>query len=68
MYNHCHLLPDVFDNLLKLLAIVHHTFCANVLVIQTKVVHFYCTVPECLELKWVGVSQEVYLNFHIFSG
>ena len=56
------------SKLLKLLAIVHHTFSANVLVIQTKVLHFHCTVPECLELIWVGVSQEVYLNFHHFCG
>ena len=29
---------------------------------------FHCTAPECLELIWVGVSQEVYLNFHHFCG
>ena len=55
-------------HLLKLLAIVHHTFWANVLVIQTKVLCFHCTVPECLELIWVVVSQEVYLNFHHCCG
>ena len=29
---------------------------------------FHCTVPGCLELIWVGVCQEVYLNFHHFCG
>ena len=44
---------------LKLLAIVHHTLCANVLVIQTKVLYFHCTVPL---VGWLGIEVE-----HLYS-
>ena len=43
---------------LKLLAIVHHTFCANVLVIQTKVLHFIVRYQSVLSQYGSGSARK----------
>ena len=43
---------------LRVLAIIHHTFCADVFVIKKSSL-FYCMAPDCLELIRFNLSSSV---------
>ena len=61
-------LPDVFDTLTEVAGNRTSHYLCECFSDTDISSSFHCTAPECLELIWVGVSQEVYLNFHHFCG